>query len=136
MNRLAGWVDCEIVACRKVLKAVFNQREVVLTQQTITLKQLCLLLVLVHEVLGVVMFCANAGLHEALHLVPVAFIWHHEVERISQIRDQRHVMVTNQVRLLQSLVLIVVAIRVLEVGVEAHRVLGWSGERLPVMVGR
>lgn len=24
LNRLAGWVNCEIVACRKVLKAVFN----------------------------------------------------------------------------------------------------------------
>ena len=24
LNRLAGWVDCEIVACRKVLKAVLD----------------------------------------------------------------------------------------------------------------
>lgn len=45
-------------------------------------------------------------------------------------------MVANEVRLLQCLMLIVVAIWMLEVGVQAHRVFGWGSERLPVVVKR
>lgn len=138
LDGLAGRVDGEVVAGGKVLEAVFNQWEVVYAEEAVTLEQLCLLLVLGHKIRRVVVLGVDARLHEAAHLVPVAFVLHHEVVRIAEVRDQCHVMVTDHVRLRldDCLVLVVVAVRVLQAGIKAHGILRRGGERLAMVVHR
>lgn len=124
----------KIVSWREVLEAMLDQREVVHPKESIILEQLCLLLVLTHEILRIVVVSV-AGLHHSLDLVSMAIVWHHEVVRVYLV-IYHSVMLSDHVLLLlyDSLMRIIITVRVLHVGIHSHRVLRRGRERLTMMV--
>jgi hypothetical protein len=134
MKGLDWRLHTKIVSWREVLEAMLDQREVVHPKEPIILEQLCLLLVLTHEILRIIVVSVT-GLHHSLDLVSVAIVWHHEVVGVYLI-IYNSVMLSNHVLLLlyDSLMRVIIPVRVLHVGIHAHRVLRRSRERLTMMV--
>lgn len=94
------------------------------------------MLVLAHEILGIVMVRTDARLHHTLNLISMAIVWHHKVVWIDLVVDHRDVMIANHVwRLLNNtLMLVVIPVRMLHVRINAHRVFWWGRKRLTLVM--